>query len=451
MTSETREDRSSATTLSVFDAVCIVVGVVIGVGIFKTPSVVAANVSTEWGFVLLWLGGALISLIGGLCYAEIAASHPNIGGEYHFLTRAYGSSVGFIFAWARLSIIQTGAIAAVAFVLGDYASQLHPIASDAAGSSALYAAIAIIALTLFNIAGLRQTKLLQNSLTALAVAAIVTIVVASFTVADAGGRAVAATESEPSADSAIGFAMIFVLLTFGGWNEAAYLSAEVRDARRNMSRVLMAGIGVITAIYLLVNLAYLNSLGLEGMRGSEVVAADLVRSTMGAGGAAIISLVIVVATLTTLNATIFTGARGIYALGRDFTVFKKLGRWNARSLAPVNALLVQGTIALILIGLGSVTRKGFSTMVEYTAPAFWLFFLLSALSLFVFRMRHPKAERPYEVPLYPLTPALFCLVCAYMLYASVAHTGPGALFGVGVMALGSPLLYFSRKKESAPR
>ena len=235
-------------------------------------------------------------------------------------------------------------------------------------------------------------------------------------------------------------AMVFVLLTYGGWNEAAYLSAEVRDLRHDMTRGLLGSLGLITGLYLLVNWAYLQGLGLAGMAGSEVVAADLMRAAFGAPGAKLISLLVVAAALSSTNATIFTGARTSFALGRDVRFFRFLGRWDAGTETPANALLVQGAVALGLVGVGAWTRQGFEAMVDYTAPVFWLFFGLAGAALFVLRRIEPETDRPFRVPLYPAVPLLFCAACLYMLWSSVAYAGTGALLGVGVLLAGIPLL-----------
>jgi amino acid transporter len=245
-----------------------------------------------------------------------------------------------------------------------------------------------------------------------------------------------------------------VLFAFGGWNEAAYISAEVRDGRRNMVRALLAAIGIITVILLLANFAYLRGLGLAGMSRSEVVAADLMRRAVGEGGAQFVSFLIALAALGSTNATIFTGARTNYALGRDFSLFSFLGRWNERTSTPVNALLTQAGITLALVLLGTWTRRpgqpsgGVQTMVDYTAPVFWLFFFLAALSLFLLRRKDPGIARPFLVPLYPLTPLIFCATCAYMLWSSLRYAGIGAWVGVVVLAAGVPLYLLSRPRTA---
>lgn len=432
-------------TLTVFDAVAMIVGIVVGVGIFKAPSIVAANAGTPAAFIALWLIGGAISLVGALCYAELGSSHPNAGGEYYFLSRAYGDWLGFLFAWARMTVIQTGAIAAIAFVFADYATTLLPLGRH---SSALYAGLAVVGATALNVAGTTQTKWVQNALTTALALTVLAVVV--------GGLGASPAAAAPAAGPATsgkwfsGLALIFVLLTYGGWNEAAYLTAEMRDTRRNIVRALLIGIVVITSLYVLLNLAYLNALGLSGMKDSKAVAADLMRETWGEGGAWLLSIVVVSAALSTLNATVFTGARTNYALGRDYAIFSVLGRWSEQAAAPVNALLVQGAIALALVLLASFTPDGFQTMVAYTAPAFWLFFMLTAVSLFVLRRHAPVNADPFRVPFYPVTPLLFVAACAFMLYSSFTYAmsldpgSIGAIIGICMVFSGIPVLLWAR-------
>lgn len=431
-------------TLSVFDAVTIMVGIVVGIGIFKTPSLVAGNVGSEAAFLGVWVAGGLVTLIGALCYAELAAAHPHAGGEYHFLARAYGKPVAVLFGWARGSVIQTGAIAAVAFVLGDYAQQLLPLG---AYGTAIYAALSIIVLTGLNVAGTVQSKTLQIVITFVEVGLIVAIIACGFF---AGTGETPPPVSTTPESAALGMAMIFVLLTYGGWNEAAYLSGELKNPGRNMVRVLVFGTAILVALYLLANAALLAILGLDGLRGSQAVATDMMRIVAGDAGAAIVSVAIVVAALSTLNATIFTGARVYFAMARDLTLLPRVGDWNERGRAPANGLLAQGAVALLLVALGAASRDGFQAMVDYSAPVFWAFLFLVGLALPILRHREPSEARPFRVPLYPLTPALFCLSCLYMLHASLAYTGNGAFIGLGVVLAGLPLLLFQRRRAAQP-
>jgi len=431
--------------LSVFDAVTIMVGLVVGIGIFRAPSIVAGSVDTEWMFIAVWVVGGLVTLIGALCYAELSAAHPHAGGEYHFLSRAYGRSVAMMFGWARCTVIQTGAIAGVAFMLGDYLTQVAPLGPH---SSALYAAIAVILFTGVNVIGTAQGKNLQVAVTFIEIAAIAAIIL--FGLLGAPGDAGPPASHIPSETAALGMAMIFVLLTYGGWNEAAYLTGELHDAPRNIVKVLALGTLILVVLYTLANLAMLKILGLEGLQGSDAVAADMMRRVAGPPGEILVTLAIVVAAVSTLNATIFTGARVFYAMGRDLAVMRWLGKWDGRGKAPVNGQLAQAALALALVGMGAATPNGFKAMVDYTAPVFWGFLLMVGLGLFILRRRHPGQKLPFRVPLYPLTPALFCLTCLYMLHASLRHTGASAWVGLAVLLAGLPILLLKRKNDAAP-
>jgi basic amino acid/polyamine antiporter, APA family len=430
-----RESALPRPTLHTGDAIALIVGIVVGAGIFRTPSLVAANSDGAGVLVLAWVLGGLISLVGALCYAELATAFPNAGGDYHFLLRAFGGRLAFLHAWSRIAVVQTGSIALLAFVFGDYAGQLVHLGAH---TSAIYAAAAVVALTLVNVAGVKQGKWTQNVLTSTQVLGVLLVVGIGLAAAVPPGPAAAAPAAPGG--GAFGLVMIFVLLTYGGWNEAAYLSAEVERPQRTMVRALLGSIAAITTLYLLANLAYLRGLGLAGMAASDAVAADLLRRLVGDAGAGGISVLVAIAALTSANATIFTGGRGVYALGRDFPLLGGLGGWDERRGAPVPALLVQGAVALLLVLFGALARRGFETMVEYTAPVFWLFFLLVGVSLMVLRVREPGAARPFRVPLYPLTPLLFCAAAGYLLYSSLAYTGVGALVGVGVLLAGTLVL-----------
>ncbi len=431
-------------TLSTLDAVAIVVGVVVGAGIFKTPAIVAGLAGNETAFLGIWVAGGAASFVGALCYAELASAFPDTGGEYHYLTRAFGQAPGFLFAWARLSVIQSGSIAMLAFMLGDYLTEILPLGPY---SSSLYAAATIILLSVANMLGIRQGSRMQLAFTSCIVLGLLSVIVMGLGLsqeAGAGGRGHASGET-------LGGAMVFVLLTYGGWNEAGYLSAEVRNPRRDMVRIMILSIGIITAIYLLVNLALLHGLGLAAMSRSEAVAADLARTAMGENGARFVSLIVAVTALSTMNGSIITGARSGHALGRDFPLLGFLGRWHRRADTPVNSLAVQGLASLLLVVVGTGSRSGFTMMVEYTAPVFWFFLLLVGAALFALRLRDPGAERPFPVPLYPLTPLLFCGICLAMLASSLAFTGAGALLGMAVLASGLPLWLLNNHLKTKTR
>jgi basic amino acid/polyamine antiporter, APA family len=430
-------------TLSVLDGVAIIIGIVIGSAIFQTPSVVAANIGTPTNVLLVWVLGAGISIAGALCYAELASTYPHAGGEYHYLTRAWGPNVGFLFAWARVSVIQTGSIALIAFVFGDYASQILQIGAH---STAFYAAGAVGILTLLHLAGIALSKHGQRWLSGAQITGLLLLIASGLFLASPNDVPVVSSSIEGVSGSAFGVAMVFVLLSYGGWNEASFISSELREPKRNMLRVLVVSVVFIGTVYVLLNYVMLERLGIEGMAQSDAVGASLMREVAGDGGATLVSLLVIACALASINAMIFTGARTSYALGRDFGLLSPLGRWRTATSVPAVALVVQGIVILLLVGFGAWQRKGFETMVSYTAPVFWLFFLLTTLSLFRLRRSERHRERAFSVPLYPLTPLLFAAVCLYLLYSSVMYTGAGAFVGLAVVLAGIPLLLLASRK-----
>lgn len=440
--------------LSAFDAIAILLGIVIGSGIFALPALVAGNSPNSLTMLGLWVAGGVVGLLGAFCYAELASAYPDSGGDYHFLRRAYGPEVGFLFVWGRMTVIQTGALAAAAFIAGNYFTELLSLGDH---SPAIYAALIVVALTVLNLGGLHAAKWTQNILVVAITLGLAAVVVAGFWLGLTEGRvesppAVVAEAAEgPRLFGMIGLALIFVLFTYGGWNEAAYLSAEIKNPRRNITKVLLLGIGIVTAIYLLVNLAMLAGLGRQGMAESEAVAAELLRRAWGEPGAVVISVLVVIAVLSTVNATIITGGRSNYAMGRDFPrVFGFMGTWNGRANVPAAGLILQGAITLGLILLAPLVFEegGLQAMVAYTAPVFWFFFFLAGMSVLVLRWWDPQRDRPFRVPLYPLTPFIFCGVCLYMLYSAIAYAGAGSLVGLAVVLAGVPFLLATRSVDN---
>ena len=439
---EVKPPEAPLRTLRVMDAMAIVVGTVVGSGIFFMPSLVAANSPSSAVMLALWLAGGLVGFIGALCYAELTTAYPDAGGDYYFLRRAYGPEVAFLFAWGRMTVVQTGALAAAAFIAGSYLSSALP-----ALTPAMYAGAIVVGLTLLNALGLSLGKWTQNALTFAILIGLLIVVAAGFYLWLSGGAesvpTAAAGPSSPAGFGAIGLAMVFVLYTYGGWNEAAYISAEIRAPQRNIALALLFGVVAVTAVYLIVNVAFLAGLGRERMAASDAVAADLLGIVAGPWGALFVSFLVMVAVLSTVNATIITGARSNYALGRDYpSLFGFMGGWKARSSVPLAGLLVQAGISILLIVLAPIVFEGggVEAMVAYTAPVFWFFFFLVGFAVLILRAWDPAAERPFQVPLYPLTPFLFAVVCLYMFFSAIAYAGVGSLFGVLVLLAGVPLL-----------
>ncbi len=421
----------------------MLVGVVVGVGIFGFPPLVAQHADSTPMYIGLWFAGGLLMLVGALCYAELGATFPDEGGEYHYLSKAWGRQLGLMFAWARGTVIQTGAIAAVAFIYGDYAQRLIPLGDYGA---ALHAALSVVLLTTLNILGTRESKRIQVILSGLTVLALTSVMLAGlFSSAQAEPPVVAQSTGDGVSIGMLGMGMVFVLLTYGGWNEAAYLSGELRDPDRNMSRVLLLGTLVVTTLYLLANVAFLQIFGLQALSQSTAVGADLMALVAGDWAALALSLLICFTALSTINATILTGARVYYALGRDVPQLSMLGAWNERGSTPVRALLVQGAITLLLILFGALSQSGVEAMVAYTAPVFWFFMCMTALSLLRLRKLQPQVPRPFRVPLYPLLPLVFASSCLGLFISSTLYAGLGALLGLLVLVLGLPLLLLRRQ------
>ena len=434
-------------TLSVTDACAMIVGLIVGAGIFGTPSIVAGAVGDESTLYMVWIAGGVFSIIGALCYAELATAFPSAGGEYHFLQRAFGRSLAFLYGWARMTVIVAGSIAVFAYLFGDYLSRVINLGAH---SSAIWAALVVVVLTGVNYCGIREGKATQNVFTVLEVGGLVLIIVAGlfFAAPPAAVVPAAAGADQPwYMGAGIGSAMIFVLFTYGGWNDAAYISAEVRNRDRNMVRALLIAISVVALLYVLVNFAYLKGLGYDQMARSNAVATDLLKAVWGPTGEKVIAIMIAIAALTSVNGSMIVGARSNYALGRDWPMLSYLGKWHEASGSPRNAMLVQGAIALALVGLGTIQNSGFKGLVEYSLPVFWGFFLLTGIALFVLRAKEPDAPRPFKVPMYPVVPAIFVLMCGYLLYSSLTYHRTHALVGLGVLAVGAVVLLIARIKK----
>jgi basic amino acid/polyamine antiporter, APA family len=423
--------------LSVFDSVSIIVGVVIGAGIYKTP-LVAQNVANAWGLIQVWIIGGALSLVGALCYAELATAYPKEGGDYVYLNEAFGRRWGFLFAWAQLWVVRPGSIGAMAFLFADYANQLWPL-GDSPAATLTYAAAAVVFLTGVNLLGIRIGKWTQNLLTAAKYLGLAVVCVGGLFFCGAPAPLPA---SAPAATGlpAFGQAMIFVLFAYGGWNEMAYVGAEVRNPRKNIFRALLLGTLAVGLIYVLANVAFLRALGLEGIRSSKDVAGDTLQLALGKWGRLAIQWLVAVTALGAIQGMIFTGARIYYAMGNDYRLYAWLGRWNGRHGTPIYAMLLQGAITLALvIGFG-ISKQGFSALVNFTTPVFWIFFFLVAVAVIVLRCRRPDLERPFRVPLYPLLPLIFCISSLFMVHASVfwaiENRSYEALWAIGLIGLG---------------
>lgn len=421
--------------LGSLDIVALIVGTIVGAGIYKTPALVAGLVPNESAIIALWILGGVLSIIGALCYAELASAFPDTGGEYHFLSLAWGKRTGFLYAWSRAVVIMPGSIAMLSITFGDYVSPLLPLGAE---SAYLWAVILVLAASMVNWLGIRLASGVQKAFFVLALMAVIAIIIAG--VISGGLDQTAGTEPEVVDSTAggnysLGLAMVFVMLAYGGWNEAAYISAEARDQRKGVLWGLGIGLFAITLLYVGVNVAFILGLGREALASTEVPVTDLFSNVIGAGAGVVAALIVALSCMKSVNATVFFGARSSFALGRDWRVLSWLNGWHA-SGAPRRAILVQLAISLVLIGVARITRSGFAAVVEFTAPVFWTFILLVALSLIKLRHIKSEVERPFRVPLYPAIPIIFVAAAGWMLWSSLSYTGLGAMVGVAFLLAG---------------
>ena len=398
--------------LSLFDSTCIIVGIIIGAGIYQMAPDIARGAGSWPGVLLLWTAGGLLSLCGALCYAELATAYPKEGGDYIYLSRAYGKWAGYLFGWAQLTVVRPGDIAVMAFAFATYARTIFdPLAGHPAVSQRLFAAVATIILTIINIIGVKEGKWTQNLLTVVKAMGLLAIVgTAAF--APKGPASTAAFDPLP-----LSLAMVFVLFTYGGWNEMAYVAAEVKNPRHNIVRALVLGTGSVIVLYLLVNSAFLYALGYTGLASSSAVANDAISTVFPKIGGRIISTLVCISALGAVNGLIFTGARISYAMGAEHKTFKIFGKWHERTGTPVWALIAQGIIAVTLI----LVFGSFIDTILYTAIAVYAFYLGTALAVIVLRFKEPGVERPYKVTGYPVTTLVFCAVCGFLIYSCLTY------------------------------
>jgi basic amino acid/polyamine antiporter, APA family len=425
--------------LTLFDSTCIIVGIIIGAGIYETAPTVAECLGSERGILGIWLLGGFLALAGSLCYAELATAIPQEGGDYVYLTRAYGPWVGFLFGWSQLAVVRPGDIALMAFIFARYASELFPLGGI---SRLYYAGAAVVVLTIINIIGVKSGKWTQNILTVAKILGMVVIIIVGFS---APAPAPSSEISAPLTLGGLDLALILVMFTFGGWNEMAYVAAEIKNPRRNIVRGLVAGTIAVTVLYLLMNGAFLSALGPGPMAASQAVAVDAMAKVFPAAAGRAIAVLICISALGAVNGLIFTGARISYALGAGHLIFRPLGHWHPLLGTPIWALITQGALSLAIIFLAG----SFLATIIYTAPVVWLFFLATALSVFVLRQREPQLVRPYKVSGYPLPPIIFSLCGLFMLYSSltyaVAKVPWGLLLLSGVILIGIFIYWFTEK------
>jgi len=447
--------------LGLFDSTMIVMGIVIGSGIFLTTGLMAKQIPSPSLLLLAWIAGGLLALAGALTYAELGAAMPKAGGQYVYLREAYGPMSGFLFGWIMFLVYQTGSIAAVAVGFAEYLGYFFPSISIqrvlfsapvfgltyTLSAGQLIAIISILFLSVLNYAGLGFGSLIQNISTVLKVGAIAALVVLGFTIGRGGGidfsLAAAGTPTTGLA-AAFGVAMIAVLWTYDGWNNINFTAGEIKNPKRNLPLSLLIGTVAICAIYVAVNYIYLYALPINELSGVTRVAEKAATSLFGPTAASFISAAVVISTFGCVNGMILTGPRVYYAMAKDNLFFRKVSSVHPRFKTPGFSIFIQAVWSCLLVFSGT-----YEQLFTYVVFAALLFYLAAAASVFTLRRKFPHLERPYKVWGYPVVPALYVLASLWILINTLLERPVESLTGMGIVALGIPV-YFYWKKKATP-
>ena len=441
--------------LGPFDATMVVVGGIIGAGIFINPYIVAQRLDTGPLVLAAWLAGGVVALCGALTFAELGALNPEAGGHYAYLRDAYHPLAGFLYGWGLLLVIESGAIAAVAITFAQYALRLvgRP---DAAVVPLAVAAIVVV--TVVNYFGVKPGSRLLNVFVILKVAALLVLIVAGMlmpandTAADRDAGLAAEAAQETSGGSplfivAFGAALIPVMFSYGGWQNANYVAEEIKNPRRNLPISLIVGTSIVVVTYGFVNFVYLRALGHAGLAGTMTPAADTARLVFGPAGDRFIAGAIAISTFGFLDLTVLAPTRVYYAMARDGVFFDSVARLHPKYLTPSLAIIIQSAWAIALALTGT-----YAQLVDYVVFADWIFFGGAAASLFAFRRLLPLSERPegtFKTIGYPLVPGVM-VAAAVLIIASLLWASPvQSLLGIAILATGVPAFFYwsSRSKK----
>lgn len=431
-----------ARRLGLFDATMLVMGGIIGSGIFVTPAEVARHVTTPLLIVGVWILGGLVALSASFVYAELAARRPEVGGQYAYLRDAYGPMPAFLYGWALLLVIQSGGMAAVAITFARYFSDLVQLPLSDNGI-----AVAVLALlTLINCMGVRSGSNVQSGLMVLKILAIAALVVAGLLFAPAAAHPhhPVATGSV-STLAAIGAAMTPVMFSYGGWQTSSFVAGEMRNPQRDLARGLLLGVIGVILLYTAVAFVCAHALGPAALASSKTPATDVMRLALGANGATFIAIGITISTLGFLSQGMLTAPRVYFAMAEDGLFFRSVAQVSARTRVPVIAIILQGVAAAVIALSGT-----FSQILNYVVSVDFIFFGLTGAALFVFRRRNPDQPVYFKAPGHPFTTAFFVLACWAVVVATVVNNLENSLIGYAILAAGVPAcLYWQRKKGMA--
>lgn len=431
-----------ARRLGLFDATMLVMGGIIGSGIFVTPAEVARHVTTPLLIVGVWVLGGLVALAASFVYAELAARRPEVGGQYAYLRDAYGPMPAFLYGWALLLVIQSGGMAAVAITFARYFADLVqlPLPENAV-------AVGVLGLlTLINCMGVRSGSNVQSGLMVLKILAIGALVVAGLLFAPAiGPHAQPNTIQSVGTLAAIGAAMTPVMFSYGGWQTSSFVAGEMRNPARDLARGLLFGVAGVVILYTAVAFVCVHTLGAAGLASSKTPATDVMRLALGPRGATFIAIGITVSTLGFLSQGMLTAPRVYFAMAEDGLFFRGVAKISARSRVPVIAIVLQGFAAAVIALSGT-----FGQILNYVVSVDFIFFGLTGAALFVFRRRDPGQAVFFKAPGHPFTTIFYVLACWAVVLATVINNVENSLIGYAILAAGIPAcLYWQRKKRIA--
>jgi APA family basic amino acid/polyamine antiporter len=444
---------SYARRLGLFSGVMMVIGGIIGAGIFRNPAEVARRVVTSELTLSAWIIGGIIALIGAFCYGELGNRSPRAGGPYVYLRDAFGELPAFLYAWTLLLVIATGAIAGVAVTFANYTVSLFNLSQ---GATVPLAVGAIVLLSAVNYVGVKPGAITQNVFTLLKLVPLIILIVAGIFLSHRAGAPpppITEPAAAPSGIAAIlrvmGWALVPILFSYGGWQQTNMIGEEIIDAPRNLPRAILLGVIAVVAIYLLANVAYIRSLTVAGLAASTAPAADAMTRVLGPKGGTIIAAGIAISTFGFLNLVILVSPRVYQTMAQDGLFFPAMARLHPKYRTPTTAIIFQAVWGIILTLTGT-----YGDLVDYVVFGDWIFFGLTAATLYVFRARDlrlgidPTPPGAFRTWGYPVTPFLFCLAAVYVVWSSVAANTMNALKGAGLIALGIPVFLFWKSRRS---
>ena len=426
--------------LSLLDATMINAGGIIGSGIFMVPAAVAMFTGSASLFFMVWIAGGIVSLFGALSVAELGAAMPRAGGQYVYLSEAYGPVWGYLYGWSAIAVINTASIAAVGVAFSEYLRFFFPITDISIKGIAV---ATIVLLTIINILDVKSGARFQNLFTISKLAAIFGIIILGLLMEGGSNQNLSPFFSDQSFTELVGplgLAMVSVLWTFDGWIFITYVAGEVKNPGRNIPLSLIFCMLIVVSIYLLLNYVLIYTLGFTGMNGSDLVVSDAASVFLGNKGAAIVTLIILISLIGANNGFVLTSARINYAMAKDKLFFHQASQIHPRFKSPANALIIQCVWACLLTFTGT-----FNQLITYIIFASWIFYGMSAGAVIILRNKKPDMERPYKTPVYPWIPIIFILFAIFLTINTIMEAPRDAAIGAGIILVGLPMYYYWKK------